>query len=38
MARRPALQFGGEGGEGTGRHGSLGLCEGEVRRCPGSRI
>jgi hypothetical protein len=38
MARRPVLQFGGEGGEGTGRRGSLGLCEGGVRRCPGSLI
>jgi hypothetical protein len=28
MARRPALQFGGKGGEGTGRRGSLGVCEG----------
>jgi hypothetical protein len=38
MARRPALQFGGKGGDGTGRCGSLGVCEGRVRRCPGSLI
>jgi hypothetical protein len=35
MARRPALQLGGKGGEGTGRRGSLGVCKGGVRRCPG---
>jgi hypothetical protein len=35
MARRPALQLGGKGGEGTGRRGSLGVCEGGLRRCPG---
>jgi hypothetical protein len=28
MARRPALQLGGKGGEGTGRRESLGVCEG----------
>jgi hypothetical protein len=28
MARRSALQFSGEGGEGMGSRGSLGLCEG----------
>jgi hypothetical protein len=38
MARRPALQLGGEGGEGMGRRGSLRLCKGGVRRCPGSLI
>jgi hypothetical protein len=28
MARRPALQFGCKGGKGTGRRGSMRVCEG----------
>jgi hypothetical protein len=28
MVRRPALQLGGKGDEGTGRRESLGVCEG----------
>jgi hypothetical protein len=35
MARQPALQLGGKGGEGTGRRGCLGGGEGEAEGGPG---